>query len=482
MLMQSDSDSRKEDEDSSGPDDESEAWIDGRVEEQAPTVTDDILIDPDPSRESEVRSFEKELALEEAILQELTPLKREGPDEPLTRAAPKTSVRQLMQDIENARELTRRVEVARRWSAMNERTTPVKVRSPLRPTVHVASVGADWSALMETTNASQSEICRTCGSPVASAVNIPVVEKSSHRGLLYSRSDTSPGANGIDKKPYTPPLPSPSTGAGRDAPYVWPVSRKTPMLSREDPIEEPSSPKLYLPVPTIPLPTGSTLPQSGFYTGSYGRVVSSSVASPPPRRTEDRSTGDCPVTVSTAETQTNPMELTTTREFAEPRLEAAASRTTDYDTPYHEVLRDRLWRSAAHVTGGHDREELVLVDGKIVSYNRESDPPVGHGGRTRQSTTGESRHTALSSTNESVVSGPSVQPKVTTVRGNDHLVYAYRARVTACDWRAAGSFLRAGIGNSEDVLWGEPITTRIKWEVDDVITVVGVARPAPREM
>ncbi|KAF4696418.1 hypothetical protein FOZ60_000875 [Perkinsus olseni] len=170
----------------------------------------------------------------------------------------------------------------------------------------------------------------------------------------------------------------------------------------------------------------------GAYTASHGEVAPSErpsqveeAVSPMRRPTEDRSTGQ-------------------------------ARWKPEYvgDTPYHEVLRDRLWRSVALATGGGSREELVLLDGKIVSYNRESSPP-------RQPSIGASKLTRSAkemarSDNREVVSESSSKAK----RG----------------------FLRVGLGNSEDILWGEPITTRIRWEVGDVITVVAVARPAPREI
>ncbi|KAF4666845.1 hypothetical protein FOZ61_009168 [Perkinsus olseni] len=526
-------------------DESSETWQDGRLEEQVPVGTDDVLVDTDFSGGQQYdddyhvypdhglgrsesaakdhkgkaprRAFEKELALEEAVLRQLSPLKRQGLGRLSAREEPKTSVRQLMQDIENAREMTRRLEAGRVRSASNEgsplvateKDSATRTTDAPRPVVHVAKVDADWSALVHATKPSEATVCRACGSPVASAAR-PITRGSTpiKESSLYVRAaEASPGANTIDRKPCTPPLPpTPATDSAQEGtPYIWPAATRVPVIFREDPIVVEESPsKFHPPVPSLPLPTGSTLPHSGAYTASHGEVAPSErpsqveAVSPMRRPTEDRSTGDHPITVSTVETQTAPIESTraevTTESTERPQVSPLE---TEYvsDKPYHEVLRDRLWRSVAVATGGGNREELVLVDGKIVSYNRETDPPVGHGGNIspgessppRQPSIGASKLTRSAkemarSENREVVSGPPVKPKVTTVRGNNHLVYAYRARVTACDYRWTGGFLRVGLGNSEDILWSEPITTRIRWEVGDVITVVAVARPAPREI
>ncbi|KAF4757621.1 hypothetical protein FOZ63_018266, partial [Perkinsus olseni] len=531
-----------------GIDEGSETWQDGRLEEQVPLGTDDVLVDTDFSAGQQYdddyhvcrdhglgrsgsaakdhkgkapprRAFEKELALEEAVLRQLSPLKREGLGRPSVGEEPKTSVRQLMQDIENARGMTRRLEAASRVRPASNEGSPLvatekdsatRTADAPKPVVHVAKVDADWSALVHPTKPSETTVCRACGSPVASAARRPITQGSTpikESSLYVMAAEASPGANTIDRKPCTPPLPpTPATASAQEGtPYIWPVTTRVPVIFREDPIVVEESPsKFHLPVPSLPLPTGSTLPHSGAYTASHGEVAPSErpsqveAVSPMRRPTEDRSTGDHPITVSTVETQTAPIESTraevTTESTERPQVSPLE---TEYvaDTPYHEVLRDRLWRSVALATGGGNREELVLVDGKIVSYNRETDPPVGHGGNISpgessppwQPSIGAPKPTRSAkemarSENREVVSGPPVKPKVTTVRGSSHLVYAYRARVTACDYRWTGGFLRVGLGNSEDILWGEPITTRIRWEVGDVITVVAVARPAPREI
>ncbi|KAF4707687.1 hypothetical protein FOZ62_032214, partial [Perkinsus olseni] len=450
-------------------DESSETWQDGRLEEQVPVGTDDVLVDTDFSGGQQYdddyhayhdhglgrseraakdhegkaprRAFEKELALEEAVLRQLSPLKRQGLGRPSASEEPKTSVRQLMQDIENAREMTRRLEAGRVLSASNEgsplvateKDSATRTADALRPVVHVAKVDADWSALVHATKPSEATVCRACGSPVASAAR-PITQESTpiKEGSLYVRAtEASPGANTIDRKPCTPPLPpTPATDSAQEGtPYIWPVATRVPVIFREDPIVVEESPsKFHLPVPSLPLPTGSTLPHSGAYTASHGEVAPSErpsqveAASPMRRPTEDRSTGDHPITVSTVETQTAPIEPNRAEITAESSGRPQASPLgTEYvgDTPYHEVLRDRLWRSVALATGGGNREELVLLDGKIVSYNRETDPPVGHGGNVslgessppRQPSIGASRPTRSAkemarSENREVVSGP----------------------------------------------------------------------------
>ncbi|KAF4656593.1 hypothetical protein FOL47_008842 [Perkinsus chesapeaki] len=448
----------------------SEEWIDGRIEEQRPDGMEEVLVDSDAAghqyvggqeRANSRVAFETELALEEAVLRKLSPLKRAEVDMEAQKGKPKPSVRELMAEIQRARDMTRHLERRRVSESVSAAGQPV----------HVAKVEADWTALRSHLEPPSALPCRKCGASPSAAQAI---------------SSSLPGANKADEKPCSPMVDERPKGEVLPA-YVWPLPIWMPPVSREDTkLAREESPRWTV-RPSLPI---AVMPNTVAYKTRpvMGLVGSKDVDISPRKPTEDRSTGDYRVTVSTVETQTPPIEpsggdrpSSTSRERS-PR--APAREMEPNQEGYHEVLRDRLWRGVAEGSGSsskHSRENVVLVDGKIVSYNRETDPPPGHGRDIPPIHPSRPVQNAQPRGAE-VISGPPVRPRVTTVKGNDHLVYAYRARVASCDYFLAGGFLRVGLGNSREIVWSSPITARIRWEVGDIITVVGVARPAPREI